>query len=104
LELIIKYLDKWDKDHCYKEKDKGNSTRLYKKLIDYYKKNNLINEEKNLRRIKSSYSFSKTKNNFRKNNFDINTSEKKEKNNDKHKKKFDRIIISYNFFNTKKQS
>ena len=60
--MIIKYLDKWDKDHCYKEKDKGNSTRLYKKLIDYYKKNNLINEEKNLRRINS---ISKTKPNFR---------------------------------------
>ena len=60
--MIIKYLDKWDKDHCYKEKDKGNSTRLYKKLIDYYKKNNLINEEQNLRRINS---ISKTKPNFR---------------------------------------
>ena len=73
---------------------------LISELPNYRKK--IIKEEgveekeegeykKNLRRIKSSYSFSKTKNNFRKNNFDINTSEKKEKNNDKHKNKFDRI-------------
>ena len=75
---------------------------LISELPNYRKK--IIKEEgveekeegeykKNLRRIKSSYSFSKTKysNGFRKNNFDINTSEKKEKNNEKHKNKFDRI-------------
>ena len=75
---------------------------LISELPNYRKK--IIKEEgveekeegeykKNLRRIKSSYSFSKTKysSGFRKNNFDINTSEKKEKNNEKHKNKFDRI-------------
>ena len=48
---ILKYLEKWDKEHCYQNKDKGSTSLLYKNLINYYKNNNLINEEKNLNTI-----------------------------------------------------
>ena len=48
---ILKYLEKWDKEHCYQNKDKGSISLLYKNLINYYKNNNLINEEKNLNTI-----------------------------------------------------
>ena len=58
---ILKYLEKWDKEHCYQNKDKGNTSVLYKNLINYYKNNNLINEEKNLNTIDNML---KTKNGF----------------------------------------
>ena len=95
---------------------------LIKELPNYRKK--IIKEEgyeekeegeykKNLRRIKSSYSFSKTKysSGFRKNNMDINTSEKKEKNNEyKHRINFERNnstdkinIKTKNFLNKKEK-
>ena len=95
---------------------------LIKELPNYRKK--IIKEEgyeekeegeykKNLRRIKSSYSFSRTKysSGFRKNNMDINTSEKKEKNNEyKHRINFERNnstdkinIKTKNFLNKKEK-
>jgi len=46
---IIKRLDRWDKEHCYINKDKENVSMLYKNLINYYQSNNLINEEKNIK-------------------------------------------------------
>ena len=58
---MLKYLEKWDKEHCYKNKDKGNTSLLYNNLIKYYKNNNLINEEKNLITIDNML---KTKNGF----------------------------------------
>ena len=48
---IMKHLEKWDKEHCYTSKNKGDSSSLYNNLINYYKDNNLINEEKNLNYI-----------------------------------------------------
>ena len=59
---IIKGLDRWDKEHCYVNKDKEDVSMLYKNLINYYKSNNLINEEKNIRII---FSMLKTKPSFK---------------------------------------
>ena len=59
---IIKSLDRWDKEHCYINKDKENVTMLYKNLINYYHSNNLINEEKNIRVI---YNMLKSKPSFK---------------------------------------
>ena len=44
--IIMKHLDKWDKDHCNFKK--GESLLLYNTLINYYKTNHLTNEEKNI--------------------------------------------------------
>ena len=57
--LIMKHLDKWDKDHCNHNKEE--SLLLYNSLINYYKTNNLINEEKN---ISTMDSMLKTKSKF----------------------------------------
>ena len=51
--IIMKHLEKWDKEHCYKNKDKSDITLLFRSLINYYKDNNLINEEKNLYNIEN---------------------------------------------------
>ena len=48
---IMKHLEKWDKEHCYTTKHKGDTSLLYNNLINYYKSNNLINEENNLNAI-----------------------------------------------------
>ena len=45
---IMKHLEKWDKDHCFSNKNSKNVSLLHNNLINYYKNNNLINEEKNL--------------------------------------------------------
>ena len=50
---IMKHLEKWDKEHCYENKDKSDTTLLFNNLINYYKNNNLINEEKNLYTIEN---------------------------------------------------
>ena len=50
---IMKHLEKWDKEHCYENKDKSDTTLLFNNLIKYYKNNNLINEEKNLYTIEN---------------------------------------------------
>ena len=50
---IIKHLEKWDKEHCYSNKNKGSFSLLYKNLITYYRNNNLIDEEKNIHFIDS---------------------------------------------------
>ena len=50
---IIKHLEKWDKEHCYLNKNKGSSSLLYNNLITYYRNNNLIEEEKNIHFIDS---------------------------------------------------
>ena len=59
---IIKRLDRWDKEHCYINKDKEDVSMLYNNLINYYKSNNLMNEEKN---IKIIYGMLKTKPSFK---------------------------------------
>jgi len=59
---IIKRLDRWDKEHCYANKDKEDVSILYKNLINYYKSNNLKDEEKN---IKIIYNMLKTKPSFK---------------------------------------
>ena len=48
---MIKHLEKWDKEHCKINKNKGDTSLLYNNLIMYYKNNNLVNEEKNLNLI-----------------------------------------------------
>ena len=48
---VIKHLEKWDKEHCFFNKDKGNISLLYKNLTTYYRNNNMINEEKNINLI-----------------------------------------------------
>ena len=45
--LIIKKLDNWDKEHCIK--NKMDLFSLHNTLNNYYKNNNLIEEQKNLR-------------------------------------------------------
>jgi hypothetical protein len=59
---MMKHLEKWDKEHCYTSKHKGDASLLYNNLINYYKNNNLINEEKNLNIIDNML---KTRDNFR---------------------------------------
>ena len=59
---MMKHLEKWDKEHCYASKHKGDASLLYNNLINYYKNNNLINEEKNLNIIDNML---KTRDNFR---------------------------------------
>ena len=44
--LMIKKLDNWDKDHCYK--NKMDLFSLHKTLNTYYKNNNLVEEKNNL--------------------------------------------------------
>ena len=44
--LMIKKLDNWDKDHCYK--NKMDLFSLHKTLNNYYKNNNLVEEKNNL--------------------------------------------------------
>ena len=44
--LVIKKLDRWDQDHLLISKD--DLVSLYRKLNDYYSKNNLPDEQKNL--------------------------------------------------------
>ena len=44
--LMIKKLDNWDKDHCFK--NKMDLFSLHKTLNNYYKNNNLIEEKNNL--------------------------------------------------------
>ena len=58
---MIKHLEKWDKEHCKINKNKGDTSLLYNNLIMYYKNNNLVNEEKNLNLIDNML---KTKNGF----------------------------------------
>ena len=58
---MIKHLEKWDKEHCKTNKNKGDTSLLYNNLIMYYKNNNLVNEEKNLNLIDNML---KTKNGF----------------------------------------
>ena len=45
--LIIKKLDNWDKEHCIK--NNMDLFSLHNTLYNYYKNNNLIEEQKNLR-------------------------------------------------------
>ncbi len=45
-DLVMKRLDKWDKDHC--EKNPENIITLYNKLNKYYIDNNLLDDQKNL--------------------------------------------------------
>ena len=48
--MLLKNLDIWDKDHC-KEKMEKSDIDLFSILNEYYIKNNLINEQKNLMRV-----------------------------------------------------
>ena len=45
--LILKNLDVWDKEHC-EENQKNSGNDLFNYLFNYYQKNNLIEEQKNL--------------------------------------------------------
>ena len=49
--LIIKKLDNWDKDHCVK--NKMDLYSLHKTLNNYYKNNNLVEEQHNLATMES---------------------------------------------------
>ena len=63
--LIIKQLDNWDKDHCIK--NKNDFLSLYDTLSNYYKRNNLSEEENNLNfvdnMIKQKINYSKYREN-----------------------------------------
>ena len=63
--LIIKKLDNWDKDHCIK--NNNDFLSLYDTLSNYYKKNNLYEEENNLKfvdnMIKQKINYNKYKEN-----------------------------------------
>jgi hypothetical protein len=66
---VIKHLEKWDKEHCYINKDKGNFSLLYNNLITYYRDNNLINEEKNIQLIDNMLKVKPTFRQFLYNNY-----------------------------------
>jgi hypothetical protein len=63
--LLIKKLDNWDKDHCIK--NNNDFLSLYDTLINYYKRNNLYEEENNLKfvdnMIKQKINYNKYKEN-----------------------------------------
>ena len=66
---VIKHLEKWDKEHCNINKDKGNFSSLYNNLITYYRDNNLIDEEKNIHLIDNMLKVKPTFRQFLYNNY-----------------------------------